>query len=133
MRERIRSAAVALCREVGYVNAGTVEFLVHGDEAYFLEMNTRLQVEHPVTEEVTGLDLVTWQLAVAAGDPLPLAQDEITAHGHAIEVRVYAEDPYAGFLPQAGRDPRASGGPARGSSRSSRTSTGPTSAPPTTR
>ncbi|WP_286930786.1 MULTISPECIES: ATP-binding protein [Aeromicrobium] len=103
VRERIRSAAVALCREVGYVNAGTVEYLVHGDEAYFLEMNTRLQVEHPVTEEVTGTDLVHWQLAVAAGEPLPLRQDEITEHGHAVEVRVYAEDPYAGFLPQAGR------------------------------
>ncbi|RYI99630.1 MAG: ATP-grasp domain-containing protein, partial [Actinomycetales bacterium] len=103
VRERIRSAAVALCREVGYVNAGTVEYLVHGDEAYFLEMNTRLQVEHPVTEEVTGTDLVHWQLAVAAGEPLPLRQDEITEQGHAVEVRVYAEDPYAGFLPQAGR------------------------------
>ncbi|WP_269304345.1 ATP-binding protein [Aeromicrobium sp. HA] len=103
VRERIRSAAVALCREVGYVNAGTVEYLVHGDEAYFLEMNTRLQVEHPVTEEVTGTDLVHWQLAVAAGEPLPLEQEDVVEVGHAVEVRVYAEDPYAGFLPQAGR------------------------------
>ncbi|MCD9154327.1 acetyl/propionyl/methylcrotonyl-CoA carboxylase subunit alpha [Aeromicrobium duanguangcaii] len=103
VRDRIRSAAVALCREVGYVNAGTVEYLVMGQEAFFLEMNTRLQVEHPVTEEVTATDLVHWQLAVAAGEPLPLTQDEIVEVGHAIEVRVYAEDPAAGFLPQAGR------------------------------
>ena len=103
VRERIRSAAVALSREVGYVGAGTVEFLVQGTEAYFLEMNTRLQVEHPVTEEVTGTDLVAWQIAVANGERLPLTQDRIVADGHAIEVRVYAEDPYGGFLPQAGR------------------------------
>ncbi len=102
VRTRIHEASVALCREVGYVNAGTVEFLVRGDEAYFLEMNTRLQVEHPVTEEVTGLDLVMWQLDVAAGLPLPRTQDEITVSGHAIEVRVYAEDPYTDFLPQSG-------------------------------
>jgi 3-methylcrotonyl-CoA carboxylase alpha subunit len=102
VRTRIHDASVALCREVGYVNAGTVEFLVKDDQAFFLEMNTRLQVEHPVTEEVTGLDLVLWQLDIAAGLPLPLTQDEIEVRGHAIEARVYAEDPYSGFLPQSG-------------------------------
>jgi acetyl-CoA/propionyl-CoA carboxylase, biotin carboxylase, biotin carboxyl carrier protein len=102
VRTRIHDASVALCREVGYTNAGTVEFLVKGDEAYFLEMNTRLQVEHPVTEEITGLDLVMWQLDVAAGLPLPRAQEDIELRGHAIEARVYAEDPYSGFLPQSG-------------------------------
>jgi 3-methylcrotonyl-CoA carboxylase alpha subunit len=106
LRRTLHESSVALCREVGYTGAGTVEFLVadgaDGQRAYFLEMNTRLQVEHPVTEEITGLDLVRWQLLVAAGEPLPLTQDQITATGHAMEVRVYAEDPYAGFLPQAG-------------------------------
>jgi acetyl-CoA/propionyl-CoA carboxylase biotin carboxyl carrier protein len=103
VRQVVLDSAVALCREVGYVNAGTVEFLVRGTEVFFLEMNTRLQVEHPVTEEVTGIDLVRWQLAVAAGEALPLAQEQITCTGHAIEARIYAEDPYAGFLPQAGQ------------------------------
>ena len=102
LRATLHESSVALCKEVGYTGAGTVEFLVAGDEAYFLEMNTRLQVEHCVTEEITGIDLVQWQLAVAAGQDLPLSQDQITSTGHAIEVRVYAEDPYAGFLPQAG-------------------------------
>ena len=104
VRRLVTESAVALAREVGYVNAGTVEFLLDSDtgEAYFLEMNTRLQVEHPVTELVTGLDLVQLQLLVAAGEPLPLTQDDITLSGHAIEARVYAEDPFHGFLPQAG-------------------------------
>jgi acetyl-CoA/propionyl-CoA carboxylase biotin carboxyl carrier protein len=105
VRDLVTSSAVALAREVGYTNAGTVEFLLDADtdEAYFLEMNTRLQVEHPVTEAVTGLDLVELQLLVAAGEPLPIAQDEVTVTGHAIEARVYAEDSFGGFLPQAGR------------------------------
>ncbi len=103
VRQRIRQSAVDLCREVGYVNAGTVEYLVLGEDAYFLEMNTRLQVEHPVTEEVTGFDLVQWQLAIADGQRLPVDQAQIQPRGHAVEVRVYAEDPYSGFLPQAGQ------------------------------
>ncbi|MGI8677009.1 MAG: biotin carboxylase N-terminal domain-containing protein [Nocardioidaceae bacterium] len=103
VRRQLTSAAVALAREVGYRNAGTVEFLVANGEVFFLEMNTRLQVEHPVTELVTGLDLVRLQLLVAAGDPLPFGQDDVLVTGHAIEARVYAEDPYSGFLPQAGR------------------------------
>jgi 3-methylcrotonyl-CoA carboxylase alpha subunit/acetyl-CoA/propionyl-CoA carboxylase biotin carboxyl carrier protein len=104
VRELVTSSAVALARQVGYTNAGTVEFLLDADaeEAYFLEMNTRLQVEHPVTELVTGLDLVELQLRVADGEPLPIAQDDVTVTGHAIEARVYAEDSFGGFLPQAG-------------------------------
>jgi len=105
VRELVTSSAVALSQHVGYENAGTVEFLLDSDtgEAYFLEMNTRLQVEHPVTEAITGLDLVELQLRVAAGEPLPITQDDVTVSGHAIEARVYAEDSFGGFLPQAGR------------------------------
>ena len=107
LRERMGAAAVTAARAAGYRNAGTLEFLVegHGEAArfYFLEMNTRLQVEHPVTEAVTGLDLVHLQIAVAAGLPLPWAQAQLTQRGHAIQCRVYAEDPDSGFLPQAGR------------------------------
>jgi len=104
VRRLVTESSVALAKQVGYVNAGTVEFLLDTatGEAYFLEMNTRLQVEHPVTELVTGLDLVELQLLVAAGDQLPVSQHEVTLTGHAIEARIYAEDSFGGFLPQAG-------------------------------
>jgi len=101
--ENICNAAVSAARAAGYVNAGTVEFLMDKNgKTYFLEVNTRLQVEHPVTEMVTGLDLVRLQLEIAAGNPLPFRQEEITRKGHAMECRIYAEDPESGFFPSPG-------------------------------
>ena len=104
LRQRMGEAAVAAARAVDYVGAGTVEFIVSdAGEFFFMEMNTRLQVEHPVTEMVTGVDLVAWQLAVAAGEPLPAEADRLEQNGHAIETRIYAENPDQDFLPSVGR------------------------------
>jgi len=103
LRQKMGAAAVAAAQAVNYVGAGTVEFLLdESGDFYFIEMNTRLQVEHPVTELITGLDLVEWQLLVADGQPLPLTQNEVTLTGHAIEVRLYAESPENDFLPSTG-------------------------------
>lgn len=106
VRARLHESAVSLARAIGYVGAGTVEFMVFGtgdaQEYFFLEMNTRLQVEHPVTEAITGIDLVMWQIAVAQGEPLPLAQEALAIRGHAIEARLYAEDPAQDYLPATG-------------------------------
>jgi acetyl-CoA carboxylase biotin carboxylase subunit len=103
LRRRMGEAAVNLAREANYVNAGTVEFLVDFEgNFYFIEMNTRIQVEHTITEMITGLDLVAWQMKIAAGERLPFKQEDIKLNGHSIEVRINAEDPDDGFKPRAG-------------------------------
>ena len=139
-RAAITSSAVALAQQCGYTGAGTVEFLLDNatGEFYFLEMNTRLQVEHPVTEEVVRVrgervDLVELQLRVAAGEPLGFTQDDVTLEGHAIEARVYAEDSFHGFLPQAGRTSIVRWGSGTGSASTTRSSPSRRSARRTTR
>lgn len=104
MRRELGEAAVKAAKAVGYVGAGTVEFILdrNNHNFHFMEMNTRLQVEHPITEMITGTDLVEWQIKIAAGETLPLSQDEVPLNGHAFEARIYAEDPQDGFLPGAG-------------------------------
>jgi acetyl-CoA carboxylase biotin carboxylase subunit len=103
LRERMAAAALSLAKAVGYASLGTVEMLVDGEQFYLLEMNTRLQVEHTVTEMVTGLDLVEWQLRIAMDEPLPARQQDLRFSGHAIQCRICAEDPDKGFLPSPGQ------------------------------
>ena len=114
-RETVCAAARKAAGAVNYVGAGTIEFVSDGKDVFFIEMNTRLQVEHPVTELITGIDLVEWQLRVAFGEALPLKQDQIRLNGHAVEARVYAENPAKNFMPSVGkistwRLPEESGG-----------------------
>ncbi|MCK7504502.1 MAG: hypothetical protein MZV70_10730 [Desulfobacterales bacterium] len=104
LRDEMGKAAVAAAKAAGYVNAGTVEFLLDQDNHfYFLEVNTRLQVEHPITEMITGIDLVRAQIEIAAGNYLKLSQSDIVGQGHAIECRIYAEDPLSAFMPSSGK------------------------------
>ena len=103
LRSRMGDAAVTAAKKIGYSSAGTVEFLLSGDEFWFLEVNTRLQVEHPITEEITGLDLVREQLRVAEGAELGISQEDLKINGHAIQARLYAEDPENDFLPAPGK------------------------------
>ena len=130
LRERLREAAISFARTIGYTSVGTAEFLLSGREFFFLELNARIQVEHPVTEAVTGLDLIAGQIRIAEGKPL----EPFTAppNGHAIEVRLYAEDPQT-FLPQSGRIERAHAFPKGIPRRCGRRQKGTWSAPPTTR
>lgn len=103
LHQSLTDAAIKVAQAINYRGAGTIEFLVDPPHFYFMEMNTRLQVEHPVTEMITGIDLVEWQIRIAANEPLPCTQDQIKAHGHALECRIYAEDPTLGFIPSIGQ------------------------------